>query len=246
MSRISSPSRSTWSSAPGCGPDAVAIAPVTTITAQPTTPTTATSRSQRGATGAPSPRAWPHASSATTTASATTTSASRKCVITASGWRSRITVRPPSGICATVPRNAASAVRRTHGVSPATRRAASQVDERGEDPAEATTRLPNSTIAWKSFAGNGVSTAARPVVAPEPRAGEPDERARGDDEPEHRRPRAGRSGGTRRARRARGGARAASRERDPRPGLDATHSVEREPARRRTSPRRRRACRPAA
>ena len=67
---------------------------------------------------------------------------------------------------------------RTHARSPCdagARRARSTSASRM--PPSATTRLPNSTIAWKSFAGKGVA-APRPVVAAEPRAGEPDERRR--------------------------------------------------------------------
>jgi hypothetical protein len=126
----------------------VAIAPVTTIAAQATTPTTATRRNQRGATGAPSPAAQLQASKTTTTESATTTRASRKCDMTASGWRSRITVIPPSGIWATVPRNAVSATQTTQRGSPATRRDACQVASEARIPQTAITRLPNSIIGW--------------------------------------------------------------------------------------------------
>ena len=146
----------------------MAIAPVTTIAAQATTPTSATRRSQRGATGAPRPRAALHASNATTTESATTTSASRKCDMTASGWRSRITVIPPSGICATVPRNAASATLTTHRGSPATRREACQVASDARIPPTAMTRFPNSTIGWKLRAGNGVEPQRGQLSQPRP------------------------------------------------------------------------------
>ena len=71
-------------------------------------------------------------------------------------------------------------------------------------PPRATTRFPNSTIAWKSFAGKGVEPQRGQLSQPSP---EPVSRTNAPEattSPEHRRPRAGRSGGTRRARRARG------------------------------------------
>ncbi len=85
-----------------------------------------------------------------------TTSASRKCDITASGWRSSSTVTPPSGIWATVPRNATSAVVRTQRGSPSTLREASQHTSAITMPTSATIRFPNSMNAWYPWAGNGV------------------------------------------------------------------------------------------
>ena len=244
MSRISIPRRSTASSAPGCGPDAVATAPVTTISAQPTTPTMATSRSQRGATGAPRPRACPHASPATTTASATTTSASRKWDITASGCRSRITVRPPSGIWAIVPRKAASAVRRTQRGSPSTRRDASHVTSAARIPTTATTRFPNSTMAWKSFAGNGVSPHRGQLSQPRPdpvsRTNAPDVTTSASAATEPRAIRTNRAGETGPRRRA--AVTEASRRSRPRRGPPRGARARR----RRTSPRGRCASRPEA
>ena len=73
--------------------------------------------------------------------------------------------------------------RRTQRGSPTTRRAASQHDERQPRsrparPSGSRTRRTRGSPA----SGNGVSTAARPVVAAEPRAGQTHERARRDDE----------------------------------------------------------------
>ena len=185
MSAISIPSRSTSESSPGCGPDAVATAPVTTITAQAATPPSATMRSHAGAGDAASPRWWLQASNATMTASATTTSASRKCDITASGCRSSSTVIPPSGAWATVPRNAASARIRARRDRPRDPSRSEPHQQRGKDAREA--HDPVAELDQRMAVGRGENglAAVRPVLATEPRARQPHERARDDDQPEN-------------------------------------------------------------
>ena len=233
MSRIARPSRSTSSSAPGCGPDAVAIAPVTTIAAQATTPTSATSRSQRGATGAPRPRAWLHASSATTTESATTTSASRKWDITASGMEVEDHRQAAERDLRDRAEERARARRRAHPRREPGDPARGEPRRRAQrgSRTSATTRFPNSTIAWKSCAGNGVEPHRGQLSQPRPDAGQPDERAG-----RRRRARARRRPPTaswrnrsrRRPARGQPGAAQPHVERDPAPVLDAPDRVERQ------------------
>ena len=56
----------------------------------------------------------------------------------------------------------------THRGSPATRRDACQVARDATIPQTAITRFPNSTIAWKSFAGNGVEPHRGQLSQPSP------------------------------------------------------------------------------
>ena len=185
VSVIPSPSRRmSWP--PECGPEAVATVPVTTSAAQAATPDGGDG-AQPGRPGRPGERrcAWLHASSATTTAPATTTSASRKCDITATGWRSSSTVTPPSGICATVP----SARRRARrcapsAASPATRRAASHVINGEHDADERDEAVAELDRGVATLLGERLVAAPRPVVAAEPRGGQPDDGTARDDDPE--------------------------------------------------------------
>ena len=83
---------------PECGPEALTIAPETTSTRHAGTPASATHRHQRGPIGAAQPERRLQASNATATAPPSATSASRKWLITSSGWSLKMTVIPPSGI----------------------------------------------------------------------------------------------------------------------------------------------------
>ena len=95
-------------------------------------------------------------------------------------------------------RDAPSAAARRPGATRATCTSAS------DDPDERDHPVPELDEARGSPAvGNGVVAAARPVLAAEARAGQPHERARGDDELERRRTRPARGGGSRAARRVR-------------------------------------------
>ena len=161
MSPISSPSRSTASSAPGCGPDAVAIAPVTTITAQPTMPTSATSRSQRGATGCPEPARVPPRLERDDHGEGDHDEREQE----VRHHRERVEVEDHREAAQRDLGDGAEEGRERHPAHPPRQ----PVDapgreprhERGEDPESATTRFPNSTIAWKSLAG----TACRRIAA---------------------------------------------------------------------------------
>ena len=131
---------------------------------------------------------------------------------------------------------------------PATRRAASQATSAARIPPSATTRLPNSIDRVAVLPpGNGLA-AARPVVAAEPRARQPHERAGHDDEPERDdgRPRAGESRvasaqtGPARATRPARRSSTASAERHAGAGLDAPDRVSGETRRGERRPRARR------
>ena len=88
--------------------------------------------------------------------------------MTASGWRSRITVTPPSGICASPPRNTPSAASLANLGSPRVLRDASHVTSANRIPTAATTRFPNSTNAWNPSSGYGVSPQRGQFSQPRP------------------------------------------------------------------------------
>ena len=67
--------------------------------------------------------------------------------MTRSGWRSKITVRPPSGICATTEAATPAALHRIQPGRAATRRAAIAAIVVHTMAPRATTRFPNSTSA---------------------------------------------------------------------------------------------------
>ena len=95
-----------------------------------------------------------------------------------------MTVRPPSGICATVPSHTASASLRTQTGSAATRRDASQATSVSTIEPNAITRLPNSMNAWPPFSGKGVEPHRGQLSQPRPDAGQPDDGARRHDDEE--------------------------------------------------------------
>ena len=82
--------------------------------------------------------------------------------------RSDAIASSPMGACASVPRNTASAMRRTHSDNPGTRRTASQASSVTTIVTPPTRRLPNSTNACAFFAGNGCPV-SQPGQARQPR-----------------------------------------------------------------------------
>ena len=205
-----SPRRSTSSLEPGCGPDAVATAPVTTSVmhtgqAHPRHHADEASSARpevRGRRAGSMPRE-PRSS-----ASPNAASPRRKCVMTASGWRSRAIVMPPIGICAIATRKAPSAAHRPQPREAARPARRQPGGEREDDPDERDHAVAELDECVEALLRVGPVAAARPVLAAETRARQADERARRDDQEQ----------------------RDARRERDP----------EERPRRDRSSPRRRR------
>ncbi len=154
---------------------------MTTSAAQAGSPTQVTKRrSQLGPAGGARPLSWLHASSATTTMSASTASASRKCVITASGCRSSAIVMAPIGICATVEEERRER-REPHAAREADDPARAEPgDERQRQADEGDHAVPELDERVESLLRVGLVAALRPVVAPEAGSGQPHERTRGD------------------------------------------------------------------
>ena len=193
-------------SAPGCGPDAVAIAPVTTITAQPTTPTSATSAEPAGRDRRPEPaRVAPclerdddrerddHEREQEVghhrermQVEDDRDAAERDLGDRPEEGRERGRLHPPG--------EPDDAPRREPG------------RERREDPDDSDDAVPELDHRVEVLRRERGRAAPRPVVAAEARAGEPDEGARRDDEPEQRR----RADAIRRNRRDETGAREAA------------------------------------
>ena len=186
VSTIPRPSRSTSSLDPGCGPEAVATAPVTTRAMQAGRPTQVTIRlNQRAPAGGARPSRRLQASSTAISASPSAASPSRKCVMTASGWRSRAMVMPPIGICAIATRKAPSAAHRPQpgeATRPARRQPGRQREHDPDEGDHAVTELDECVEALLRIR---LGTAARPVLASEARAGQADERTRRDHDEEH-------------------------------------------------------------
>ena len=170
-------------STPGWGPDAVATAPVTTRVRHTGKPTHVTSwRSQRGPAGRAIPARRLQASSTAISASPNAARPRRKCVMTASGWRSRAIVMPPIGICATATRNAPSAAHRPQRERPLDPARRQPRGERENDPDERDHSIAELDECVEALLRIGLVAAARPVLAPESRAREAHEGARRDDE----------------------------------------------------------------